>query len=203
MKAAAFVLVPLLLVLFVSSAFAQSYPALAEGSGFDISGTIAFQHPAYVADVTSPGFTFVMENLTGPLEGTDARLGLDMMGGTLSFHNSQLVQVQLYSDVPIYLSCSAERSCTVADRSWNVTFATDTDQVISWRFLQVPIYVEYWWILVLIAAIVLLFAGIIMFALAVREYKFNILDADKTMLGIISICLVIFGIGMLFYWLYG
>lgn len=203
MKASALVLVPFVLCLFISSAFAQSYPAVAEGEGFNIQGSIAFQHLPYVADVTSPGFTFTIEVLTGTLNGTDARLGMDMMGGTVSFHNNALCEVQLYSDASVWLTCSSPVSATVAERSWNCTLAADTDQMISWRF-NAPAFIDtYWNLLILIGALILLFAGVIMFAYAVREYKFNILDADKTMLGIISICLFIFGIGLLLYWLLG
>jgi hypothetical protein len=203
LKKAIFTMLPLLFCFIISSALAQSYPAVAEGEGFNIQGSVAFQHLPYVADVTSPGFTFTIEVLTGTLNGTDARLGMDMMGGTVSFHNNALCEIQLYADAPIWLVCTSEVSVTVTEHSWNCTLAADTDQTISWRF-NGPAFIDtYWNLLILIGALIMLFAGVIMFAWAIREYKFNILDADTTMLGIISICLFIFGIGLTLYWLLG
>lgn len=203
-KLTALVLVPFILCIVVSSAFAQSYPSVAEGSDFDILGSIGFQHLPYATgSASSPGYTFTIENLDGPLQGSDARLGMNARGGTLSFHNEVLCHVQLYADVPITMHCSVDVSATVKSQSWNSTFPADTEILVTWGYELTPFYVTYWSILIGSLSIILLFAAVIMMAYAVRKHRFNILDADKTMLGIISICLFIFGIGLLFYWLLG
>ncbi len=203
MKSAVLVLVPLLLCLVVSSAFAVSYPDVAEGSGFNIAGSVAFQHPAFVsAAYGSEGFTFTVERLTGTFNGSDGRLGMNVRGGTLSFHNNNLVQVQLYADVPIQITCSAEVTVTVAGRSWNSTFLADTDVIISWGYELVPFYAANWTILMGIAGVVLLFASAITLAYGVRAHHFQILDADVTMTGVFSIVFFVLGTGMLVYFIF-
>lgn len=205
MKAAALFLVPLILCFAVSSAFAQSYPTVAEGSGFNIVGSVAFQHPAYSsAALNSPGYTFTIEVLTGTLNASDARLGMNARGGTLSFHvESSTCQVQLYADIPIQVTCSVDLTATVAGQSWNSTFPAGTDIVIAWGYELVPFYVTYWTLGLGIAGMILLFASAIMLAYGVRKHHFYILDADVTMLGVFAIVFFVLGIGMLLYFLLG
>lgn len=186
-----------------ASAYAQTYPKLAEGSGFGIQGNVGFQSSKYqTGSWNSLGYIFYVEKLTGTLNGTNARLGLTTRGGTLSFHNEQLCQVQLYADSKISLHVSgADVSATVVGQSWNSTFYANTDILLQWGYAITLPHEAYWSSIIGGLGTGLLFAGVIMFAYAVKEHKWWILDADKTMLGIIAVCLFIFGIGLIFYWL--
>lgn len=203
---AALVLVPVLVCMLVLPVFGQTYPDVVDGSGFSVVGSVEFQHLAYngsFGGFSTEGYTLTVENITGSFNATDARLGMNVRGGTFSFHNEELCQVQLSADAIIAVACSVEISNVVPGRSWNTTFPADTDIIVTWSGELVPVYVTYWSLIIGIAAAVLLFGGVIMLAWAVREHRWNILDADKTMLGIIAICMFIVGIGLLFYWLMG
>jgi hypothetical protein len=179
----------------------------AEGEGFQItaedSGGVGFQMDKGV---------FVMEVLSGALNGTDCSLGLLYRGGNLYFHNTELCYVTFYQSsltesmgLTVEVNGESQRFAVQPSTEYNWTLSAGAEVYLTWSYALTMPHEENFMLYLGILGIALIIVAVGLTVYAFRHYIiFTLSDKEtvweKDVLPVALACFI-FGIGLTFAWL--
>lgn len=172
------------------------------GGGFNFQH-VDFRHAYYLNRTVS------LEILTGALNATDLRVGMNEKGCTLTFHSNYGCEFQLSQDSGNRLKVDYTgilMDTIMAGTSFNGTITADTDVMLHWEYVyQTPIE-ENWNLYLGLLGIACLVIGILLVVYCFRHYPLMTFNQNKEMVWetnmlMYAIVLIIIGAGLVITWL--